>query len=115
IGTLLTTLLLAPTLAQRGSTEAVAQTAARFPRNATEFDELFRQVSNWGRWGKDDQLGSANLVTDAKRKQATALVKSGTVISLAHNPLVERSVDNRKPSHTQKSPTALFLDTYKVF
>jgi hypothetical protein len=40
---------------------------ARAPRNAAEFDELFRQVSNWGRWGKDDQLGSANLVTEAKR------------------------------------------------
>jgi hypothetical protein len=41
--------------------------ATRAPRNVAEFDELFRQVSNWGLWGKDDQLGSANLVTDAKR------------------------------------------------
>jgi kynurenine formamidase len=115
VGTLLTMLLIAPTLALRGSTEAVPQTAARFPRNATEFDELFRQVSNWGRWGKEDQLGSANLVTDAKRKQATALVKSGTVISLAHNPLVERSVDNPNPFEHTMSPPGFFLDTYKVF
>ena len=40
VGALLTMLLIAPTLAQRGSTEAVAQTATRFPRNAAEFDEL---------------------------------------------------------------------------
>ena len=38
-------------------------TSPRGPRNAAEFDELFQRVSNWGRWGKDDQLGSANLVT----------------------------------------------------
>ena len=44
--------------------------AARFPKNADEFDQLFNQVKNWGRWGKDDQLGAANLITEAKRKQA---------------------------------------------
>ena len=55
--------------------------APRAPRNVAEFDELFRQVSNWGRWGKDDQLGSANLVTEAKRKQAAALVKNTLFIN----------------------------------
>ena len=24
-------------------------------------------LSNWGRWGDDDQLGTVNLITDAKR------------------------------------------------
>jgi len=73
----------------------------RSPRNAAEFDELFKQVSNWGRWGKDDQLGALNLVTPAKRKQAAALVKSGVSVSLAHNPLTERAEDNNNPfEHT---------------
>ena len=41
------------------SAAAISQTTeARAPRNAAEFEELFQQVSNWGRWGKDDQLGS---------------------------------------------------------
>ena len=57
-------------------------TAPRVPRNAAEFDELFQRVSNWNRWGKDDQLGSANLVTAAKRKQAIALVKDAISVSL---------------------------------
>src|SRR5436189_242484 len=35
--------------------------ASRAPRNAAEFDELFQQIKNWGRWGPDDQLGSAKL------------------------------------------------------
>jgi kynurenine formamidase len=74
---------------------------SRTPRNAAEFDVLFKQVSNWGRWGKDDQLGSVNLITPAKRKQALALAKSGASVSLAHNPLTERAEDNNSPfEHT---------------
>src|SRR5688572_16715349 len=61
--------------------------AARFPRNAEEFDKMFQEVKNWGRWGANDQLGSANLITDATRRQALALAKSGVSVSLAHNPL----------------------------
>jgi kynurenine formamidase len=78
-----------------------SQTRDRAPHNAAEFDTLFQQVKNWGRWGKDDQLGSANLVTAAKRKQAVALVKNGTTVSLAHNVLTEKAEDNSNPfEHT---------------
>src|SRR3954468_20527271 len=78
-----------------------AQPAGRAPRNQAEFDTLFQQVKNWGRWGPEDQLGSANLVTAAKRKQAVALVKAGITVSLAHNPLTERADDNASPfEHT---------------
>ena len=34
-----------------------------------------KELSNWGRWGKDDQIGTINLITPAKRKQAVALAK----------------------------------------
>ncbi len=75
--------------------------APRAPRNADEFDQLFRQVSNWGRWGKDDQLGSINLITAAKRKAAIALARTGESVSLAHNPITERAEDNTNPfEHT---------------
>jgi hypothetical protein len=39
-------------------------------------------LSNWGRWGKDDQLGALNLITKAKRAQAMALAKTGVVVTL---------------------------------
>ena len=26
------------------------------------------ELSNWGRWGKDDQIGTLNLITPDKRK-----------------------------------------------
>jgi kynurenine formamidase len=58
---------------------------------------MFKQVSNWGRWGKSDELGTANLITDAKRKQAAALVKTGTAVSLAHTLVTEKSADTTSP------------------
>jgi kynurenine formamidase len=103
------------------SAAVISQTTApRVPRNAAEFDELFQRVSNWGRWEKDDQLGSANLVTAAKRKQAIALVKDALSVSLAHNPLTERAEDNRSPFErtmnpsTSQPPWLGLGDTYKV-
>src|SRR3954470_18860333 len=95
-------------------------TAPRVPRNAAEFDELFQQVFNWGRWGKDDQLGSANLVTAAKRKQAIALVKDAISVSLAHNPLTELPEYKGNPFErpmtppNSQPPWLSLSDTYKV-
>jgi len=78
-----------------------AQPAGRAPRNADEFDTLFQQVKNWGRWGPDDQLGSVNLVTAVKQRQAAALVKTGETVSLAHTVLTEKAEDNASPfEHT---------------
>src|SRR5882762_9561045 len=103
--------------AQRGAPAAPllgpGPSAARFPKNADEFDQMFNQVKNWGRWGKDDQLGAANLITDAKRKQAAALAKNGISISLAHAPLTEAAPDNTSPfEHTMNR--GFTTDTYKV-
>lgn len=87
--------------------------AARFPRNLDEFDQIFNQIKNWGRWGKDDQLGAANLITEAKRKQALALARNGLVVSLAHAPLTEAAPDNANPfNHTMNR--GLTTDTYSV-
>ena len=87
--------------------------AARFPRNAEEFDQMFEKVKNWGRWGKDDQLGAANLITEAKRREAANLVKSGISVSLAHNPLTDKADDNPSPfEHTMGR--GFTTDTYRV-
>ena len=71
------------------------------------------KFSNWGRWGKDDELGSFNLVTEGKRKQALSLAKNGVSVSLAHNPLKEMADDNPSPfEHTMNR--GFTTDTYKV-
>lgn len=51
-------------------------------------------LSNWGRWGKDDQRGALNLVTPQKEVQAAKLVKDGVTVSLAHFADLEKAVDN---------------------
>ncbi|MFQ6029972.1 MAG: cyclase family protein [Dehalococcoidia bacterium] len=40
-------------------------------------------LSNWGRWGSDDQKGCLNLITPEKRKQAASLVQDGVPVTCA--------------------------------
>jgi len=44
-----------------------------------------RERRNWGRWGKDDQIGAVNLITARKRVAAAALVRSGRSVSLSRD------------------------------
>ncbi len=73
-----------------GERKAVADRGGRGGADANttrtskeELERWMKELSNWGRWGKDDQLGTVNLITPEKRKQAAGLVKSGIVVSLA--------------------------------
>lgn len=43
-----------------------------------------QELSNWGRWGPDDQRGTLNLITAEKTKQAAALVQVGETVTLQH-------------------------------
>ena len=60
------------------------QAQAPAPRRVTgaDFEQMMKELSNWGRWGKTDQMGSMNLITPAKRKSAAGLVKEGFAESL---------------------------------
>jgi kynurenine formamidase len=51
----------------------------------SDFEGMMKSLSNWGRWGAADELGTLNLITPEKRKQAAALIKEGVTVSLAHN------------------------------
>lgn len=44
---------------------------------------LFDRVSNWGRWGAEDERGALNLITPAKRAEAARLVADGVAVSCA--------------------------------
>ena len=46
------------------------------------FREIAAQVSNWGRWGSDDQLGTLNLITDEVRRRAARCVTTGKTFPL---------------------------------
>ena len=42
---------------------------------------FFDQLSNWGRWGEDDTLGTLNLITPEKRRQGGWLIREGITVS----------------------------------
>src|SRR5579862_2703288 len=48
-----------------------------------ELRALAQRVSNWGRWGADDQRGTLNLITPEATRRGVAAVRSGDVYSLA--------------------------------
>ena len=62
-----------------------------------QYERWKKELSNWGRWGKEDQLGALNLITPAKRKQAAALVKEGVSVSMAADADTVKAVDNPNP------------------
>ena len=81
-------------------TAADGSTASeRAQLNRADIDQMISSLSNWGRWGKDDQLGALNLITPAKRKQAAALVNEGTSMSLAHDVIKVRAFDSPPFEH----------------
>ena len=46
-------------------------------------DEYIARYSNWGRWGNDDQCGTANHITPSHVRRAASLVSTGEVVPLA--------------------------------
>jgi len=47
------------------------------------FKQLGEQLSNWGRWGPDDERGTLNLITAARLAHAGSLVRHGRLFSLS--------------------------------
>jgi kynurenine formamidase len=85
---------------------------------SADIDRWMTELSNWGRWGKDDQLGAMNLITPAKRKQAAALVHEGVSVSLAHDEDKVKAIDNPSPFVQDmvwtgaNTPGPFLMDTY---
>jgi kynurenine formamidase len=88
-------------LAAAGSSRSAAaqqaqssgQDRSRAPRDTArardlsddELEAMFRRCSNTGKWGADDELGTLNYVTAAKRIAAAQLVRTGEVVSLGRD------------------------------
>ncbi len=66
--------------------------AAKLP---TEEEVLgyMESLSNWGRWGPEDQLGTLNLITPEKRRQAAQLVQDGVAVSCSRPITTEMAPD----------------------
>jgi len=90
------------------------------PKTKADIDRLMTELSNWGRWGENDLLGTLNLLTPEKRLQAYGLVREGATVSLARPVEKEAAPDNPDPFiHKMtltgiNNPGQFALDTYTV-
>lgn len=57
---------------------------ARVTPSDEQIVKWYDELSNWGRWGKDELMGTLNLITPEKRRQAGALIKEGISVSCAY-------------------------------
>ncbi|HYV61991.1 MAG TPA: cyclase family protein [Bryobacteraceae bacterium] len=94
-------------------TRAVAQT----PASAVTIEQVNRweaELSNWGRWGKDDERGALNLVTSKKSVEAARLVKDGVTVSLARFADLDKAADNFNFGETKHTMVSRDPNTGRV-
>jgi kynurenine formamidase len=60
--------------------------------------DYFTSCSNWGRWGKDDVLGTLNHITPEKRASAAALVSGGITVSCSRPVTYDYQADVFSPA-----------------
>ena len=78
-------------------------TDRRLPSEA-EVQSWIRERNNWGRWGRDDQRGTINLITPAKRVEAARLCRTGRSVSLSRPfPKEPGTQSGRSPSTARPS------------
>jgi len=63
-----------------------------------ELQALFDQVSNWGRWGADDERGALNHLGPDQVRAAAALVTEGRTVSLSRNFPTQPGPENPWPA-----------------
>ena len=68
-----------------------------------EFDQMLQDISNWGRWGDDDELGTLNLITPDKRRDAATLVEDGVSVSMSLELNKIADLNNGEPFKHQKT------------
>ena len=62
-----------------------------------ELAAMFERCSNAGRWGPDDERGTLNYITAAKRRAAAALVQLGEIVSVGRDLSTVQTKSNPRP------------------
>jgi kynurenine formamidase len=55
----------------------------RAPLPDEQLEQIAAEVSNWGRWGEADELGTLNFITPRMRIDAAGEVSTGEVVAMA--------------------------------
>ena len=101
---------------------AAAVTVAAEPRQSpgvtkADIDRWMTELSNWKRWGGDDEKGTVNLITPVRLKAAAALVTEGFSVSLSRDTDSVTAPDNGTPFvHRMSDPVAgeFNMDAYDI-
>ncbi|HLZ85040.1 MAG TPA: cyclase family protein [Caulobacteraceae bacterium] len=67
--------------------------------STADMEALFSSVSNWGRWGPDDERGALNHLGEAEARAAAGLVTLGRTVSLSRDFPVQPGPENPWPAH----------------
>ncbi|MBI4497200.1 MAG: cyclase family protein [Chloroflexi bacterium] len=73
---------------------------------SADLDRLLQQVSNWGRWGQEDQRGTLNYMTPEVRRAAAQLVQEGVSVSAARPLATTPAPENARPVQHYMTRTA---------
>ncbi len=84
-GILLAIVILGAGLAIRPAATGATHHKSKPKLTRSDIEKMLTSLSNWGRWGSEDERGALNLITPQKRRQAAALVREGVSFSLARN------------------------------
>ena len=84
------------------------------PLDAATIDRWMTELSNWNRWGREDERGTVNLMTDETRKRALATVKEGVTVSLSRDADPVKSADNGNPLGLSMIATAQDPDPFAM-
>ncbi len=68
-----------------------------------QYDGWKAELSNWGRWGPDDEIGALNLITPAKRKQEFMLTVSPLAVPGGAEGVERGEADLSRKPRTQRS------------
>ena len=71
----------------------------RTPPTADQYFRWAEEYCNWGRWGRDDEHGTLNFITDQVRQKAASLVRDGHTIGLGRAIDTHPSPVNPFPAH----------------
>jgi hypothetical protein len=110
--------LLVPVLLLAGASATRASAQQTFSVNPRTQDPSVRvtlaklavweqELSNWGRWGPNDQHGTLNLITPEKTRQAASLVTDGVTVSLSHFVTEEVAMDSQTFGPTEQWMTSI--------
>src|SRR5262245_52638987 len=69
-------------LRQQGGNMTAQSSSRNIKVSRAAVDEAFKALSNWGRWGKEDQIGTLNHVAAADIVAAGKLIKRGKAFAL---------------------------------